>query len=219
MLGGFFMRNQIEKRIAQGELKYKGDVILTYKIEYPQMTYSIYKEGKEIFNYDNRKKAMELEQYVKTDLYQNAKELYEYNMANGYPIMVYEVISEYTITYNQNFIVSLYQDEYQFTGGAHGNTIRSSQNWDLRVGKKLPLCYFYPKNPYYVIDVLKEINSQIKKQIEEGINQYFENYCELVLETFHLDSYYVVPNGIVIYFQQYDIAPYSSGIPIFFLIK
>lgn len=213
------MRNQIEKRIAQGELKYKGDVILTYKIEYPQMTYSIYKEGKEIFNYDNRKKAMELEQYVKTDLYQNAKELYEYNMANGYPIMVYEVISEYTITYNQNFIVSLYQDEYQFTGGAHGNTIRSSQNWDLRVGKKLPLCYFYPKNPYYVIDVLKEINSQIKKQIEEGINQYFENYCELVLETFHLDSYYVVPNGIVIYFQQYDIAPYSSGIPIFFLIK
>lgn len=213
------MKNQIEKRIVQGKLKYKGDVILTYKIEYPQMTYSIYKEGKEIFNYDNRKKAMELEQYVKTDLYQNAKELYEYNMANGYPIMVYEVISEYTITYNQNFIVSLYQDEYQFTGGAHGNTIRSSQNWDLRVGKKLPLCYFYPQNPYYVIDILKEINSQIKKQIEEGINQYFENYCELVLETFHLDSYYVVPNGIVIYFQQYDIAPYSSGIPIFFLIK
>lgn len=213
------MRNQIEKRIAQGELKYKGDVILTYKIEYPQMTYSIYKEGKEIFNYDNRKKAMELEQYVKTDLYENAKELYEYNVANGYPVMVYEVIAEYTITYNEDFIVSLYQDEYQFTGGAHGNTIRSSQNWDLRVGKRLPLCYFYPKNPYYVIDILKQINSQIKKQIEEGINQYFENYCELVLETFRLNSYYVVPNGIIIYFQQYDIAPYSSGIPIFFIIK
>lgn len=219
MLGGFVMKNQIEKRILKGELSYKNTVILTYQIEYPQMIYSMYKEGKEIFNYHNRKKAMELEQYVKTDLYENAKELYEYNVANGYPVMVYEVIAEYTITYNEDFIVSLYQDEYQFTGGAHGNTIRSSQNWDLRVGKRLPLCYFYPKNPYYVIDILKQINSQIKKQIEEGINQYFENYCELVLETFRLDSYYVVPNGIVIYFQQYDIAPYSSGIPIFFIIK
>lgn len=49
-------------------------------------------------------------------------------------------------------------------------------------------------------------------------NKYFENYCELVLETFRLENYYIIPNGIVIYFQQYDIAPYSSGIPIFYII-
>lgn len=209
--------NQIEKKTLKGELKYKNMVILTYRIEYPEMIFSNYPFGRVIFNRYNREKAISLEQYIKTELYENAKEVYEYNMANGYPIMVYEVILEYHITYNEDFIVSLYEDEYQFTGGAHGNTIRTSQNWDLRVGRKLPLSYFYPNNPYYIINILKEINTQIKRQIEEGKNQYFENYCELVLETFNLESYYVLPNAVAIYFQQYDIAPYSSGIPVFLI--
>lgn len=210
--------NQIEKKIIKGELKYKNTVILTYKIEYPQMIFSKYTRGKEIFNNYNKKKAFELEQYVKTDLYENAKEVYEYNKANGYTVMVYEVISEYHITYNEGFIVSLYQDEYQFTGGAHGNTIRTSQNWNLKEASIMPLSYFFPNNPYYIIDILKEINNQIKTQIEEGTNQYFENYCELVLETFNLNSYYITQKAIIaIYFQQYDIAPYSSGIPVFLI--
>ncbi|MFU2363539.1 MAG: RsiV family protein, partial [Clostridiales bacterium] len=38
------------------------------------------------------------------------------------------------------------------------------------------------------------------------------------METINFDSYYLTPKGIVIYFQQYDIAPYSSGLPEF-LIK
>lgn len=211
--------NQIEKKKIKGELKYKNTVILTYKIEYPQMIFSKYTRGKEIFNKYNKKKATELEEYVKTQLYKNAKEVYEYNIANGYPIMVYEVISEYHISYNEEYIISLYQDEYQFTGGAHGSTIRTSQNWNLKEASTIPLTYFFPNNPYYIIDILKEINSQIKTQIEEGKNQYFENYCELVLETFNLNSYYIMPNQIAIYFQQYDIAPYSSGIPVFLINK
>lgn len=211
--------NQIENKKIKGELKYKNTVILTYKIEYPQMVFSKYTRGKEIFNKYNKKKATELEEYVKTQLYKNAKEVYEYNIANGYPIMVYEVISEYHISYNEEYIISLYQDEYQFTGGAHGSTIRTSQNWNLKEASTIPLTYFFPNNPYYTIDILKEINSQIKTQIEEGKNQYFENYCELVLETFNLNSYYIMPNQIAIYFQQYDIAPYSSGIPVFLINK
>ena len=65
------------------------------------MISSKYTYGKEIFNNYNKKKAIDLERYVKTDLYENAKEVYEYNKANGYPIMVYEVISEYNITYRK----------------------------------------------------------------------------------------------------------------------
>ena len=84
------------------------------------------------------------------------------------------------------------------------------------LGKQLDLCCFYPNNPYYVIDILKNINSQIKQQIEQG-GFYFDNYCELVLESFRLNNYYLTSNGISIFFQQYDIAPYSSGIPVFYV--
>lgn len=209
--------NKIEKRELKGELKYKNTTVLTYKIEYPEMISSNYDYGKNIFNNYNKEKAIKLETYVKNQLYKEAKELYDYNASNGYPIMVYEIILQYNITYNENYIVSLYYDQYEFTGGAHGNTIRTSQNWDLRVAKQFALSYFYPNNPYYIIDILKEINNQIKQQLQAGTNYYFDNYCELVLDTFRLQNYYLTSNSIVIYFQQYDIAPYSSGIPVFYI--
>lgn len=209
--------NNIEKRVLKDELKYKNTTILTYKIEYPEITISEYDFGKSVFNRYNKEKALNLEEHIKNELYKEAKEVYDYNAENGYPVMVFEVILQYNITYNEDYIVSLYYDQYEFTGGAHGNTIRSSQNWDLRIGKRFALCYFYPKNDYYVIDILKEINRQIKEQIESETNYYFDDYCQLVLETFRLENYYLTPDNIVVFFQQYDIAPYSSGIPVFYL--
>lgn len=213
------MNNIIEKREIVNELKYKNTVILTYRIEYPEIISSNYCYGKNAFNRYNKEKALMLENYIKTKLFFIAVNTYEYNLANGYPIMVFEVISEFNITYNNSFLVSLYEDKYEFTGGAHGNTIRTSQNWNLANGNFLPLSYFFPNDPYYLINILKNINSQIKAQIESGNNYYFDNYCELVLETFNLESFYVTPESIAIYFQQYDIAPYSSGIPVFYISK
>lgn len=210
--------NIIEKRELKNELKYKGAVVLTYKIQYPEIVSSNYKLGKNEFNQYNKNQAFLLEKRVTNELFKEAKELYDYNTLHGYPIMVYEIILDYNITYNEGFIISLYNDQYEFTGGAHGSTIRKSQNWDLHTARQLPLSYFYPNNPYYVIDILREINSQIKRQIETGSNQYFDNYCELVLETFKLENYYLTTSAIAIFFQQYDIAPYSSGIPVFYML-
>lgn len=210
--------NEIKTIELKKELKYNNTVILTYKIQYPKIVSSNCKFGIDTFNKFNENKAIELEKYVNTTLFKEAKEVYDYNKLHGYPIMVFEVILEYNITYNKDCIISLYYDQYEFTGGAHGNTIRTSQNWDLQSGCQIPLSYFYPNNPYYIIDILKNINNQIKEQIQSGTNQYFDNYCELVLETFNLESYYLTPNAIAIYFQQYDIAPYSSGIPVFYLM-
>lgn len=210
--------NEIKTIELKKELKYNNTVILTYKIQYPKIFSSNCKFGIDTFNKFNENKAIELEKYVNNTLFKEAKDVYDYNKLHGYPIMVFEVILEYNITYNKDCIISLYYDQYEFTGGAHGNTIRTSQNWDLQSGCQIPLSYFYPNNPYYIIDILKNINNQIKEQIQSGTNQYFDNYCELVLETFNLESYYLTPNAIAIYFQQYDIAPYSSGIPVFYLM-
>ncbi len=105
-----------------------------------------------------------------------------------------------------------------FQGGAHGNTKRESQNWNLQNGKQIPLKDLFPNNPYFMIDILKEINCQIATQLESGENDYFDNYCQLVLENFNPHNFYLTPKGITLFFNQYEIAPYSSGIPTF-LIK
>lgn len=207
--------NKIEKRELKDELKYEGTVVLTYKIEYPEIVSSDYTYGQNIFNKYNKDKALAYENYVRTQLYRNAIELYKYNNENDYPIMVYEIVTDFTVTYNEDVILSLYFDAYEFSGGAHGNTIRSSQTWDLLSAVILPLYYFYPNNPYFILEILRNIVEQIRTEMQEGVNQYFDDYCGLVLESFNPENYYLTKDSIAIFFQQYDIAPYSSGIPVF----
>lgn len=209
--------NEIKINTAEKQLYYQGEVILKYTIEYPEIVNSVYKQGMKIFNHENRKRALELKEFAENELYEQAKETYEYNKKNGYPIMVYELFEQCNITYNYKNVVSLYCDEYTFRGGAHGNTIRRAQNWDLELAREIPLESFSGGNPYFLINILKQINMQIAKQIENGTGAYFPEYCQLVLETFNLENYYITPKGIVIFFQQYDIAPYSSGIPEFLI--
>ena len=121
-------------------------------------------------------------------------------MSNGYPVMVYEIVSDFTVTLNKKPCISIYSDDYMFTGGAHGTTTRTSQNWNIQTGNQINL---------------KDINNQIEEQIANGTNYYFDNYCNLVLNSIDLNSFYLDNKYVNIYFQQYDIAPYSSGIPTF----
>lgn len=203
--------NYISTNILENNLFYNGEMILKYHIEYPSIKENEYKKGIETFNHYNKELAMELKRKSETELYKEAIETYKYNKENGYPIMVYEVYRTFNISFNQDNIVSLYTDEYTFTGGAHGSTIRTSQNWNLFLGCMFPLEVLFPNNPYFIIDILKQINEEISKNSEI----YFENPCVLVLDTFNPKNFYLTPNSIVIYFQQYDIAPYSSGIRTF----
>ncbi len=208
--------NYIEIKKISHNLIYDNTVILKYTIEYPQIINSQYILGQRNFNIYNLKIVNDLKQYIFTELYSSAKDVYKYNKENGYPIMVFEVYVSCNITENYNNIVSLYNDKYIFEGGAHGTTMRTSQNWDLAVGMQFNLSRLFPNNQYYIINILKEINKQIKEQIEkEGENIYFKDYCQLVLENFNLKNFYMFPNYFEVFFQQYDIAPYSTGIPTF----
>ena len=205
----FFIKNNLLEK----ELFYDGNVVLKYRIQYPSIISNQISHGIIKFNLYNQNLAFALQRKAETELYKEAIELYQYNKENGYPIMVYEIVKDFKITFNASNMVSLYSDEYTFTGGAHGNTIRTSQTWNLLQGFLVPLEAFFPSNPYFILNILKQINSQIQKEPDI----YFENTCQLVLETFNPQSFYLTPNGIVIYFQQYDIAPYSSGIRTFLI--
>ena len=202
---------QIEKRILTRELTYDNNVVLEYRIEYPEMV-SKDDIASNKFNQYNKNLAINLRNKVENELYQEAVELYKYNKQNNYPIMKYEVVRTYEITLNINQIISLYADEYIFSGGAHGNTIRTSQTWDMNIARMINLYELF-RNPYFIINILRQIIAQIN--VEKDI--YFEDACCLVIETFNSKSFYLTQSYIAIYFQQYDIAPYSSGIRTFMI--
>ena len=198
--------NSIVKRVIQKNLFYKGTIILKYKIEFPQIP------GRNRFNMFYLTKAKELKEKCEGELFEDAKKTFDFNQNKGYPTQVYEVDANYTVTSNYGYRVSLFYDYYIFTGGAHGVTTRKSQTWCLLNEKILPLSFFYEGDPNFIPKLLKKINDEIKNNIEKGENIYFENPCCLTAEYFNTENYYLYEKNIIIYYQQYEIGPYSSGI-------
>lgn len=196
----------IDNKVFQKSLMYDGKVMLKYKIEFPQI------KGYDKFNIINYTQALELQKKCEENLYQDAKNLYEYNKQNNYPFFPFEVVSGYLITYNYDDIISLYYDEYIYSGGAHGNTLRTSQTWKMKEQTLIDLADYFPKEPNYVSKIIEDINLQIEQNIKNGNNYYFENYCCLTSSKFRVENFYISNGNIIIYYQQYDIAPYSSGI-------
>lgn len=147
-------------------------------------------------------------------LFTQAVEDYENSITNNYPVRPYESVLNYTVTYNGNNLLSMYRDCYKYTGGAHGNTIREADTFYLSDGKVLPLKAFFPNDKNYEYLLLEEILRQARENYQEE-PIYFENYYELIIENFNTENYYLTSKNIAIYFQQYEIAPYSSGIIVF----
>jgi len=129
----------------------------------------------------------------------------------------YEWKSDYNITYNNAPFISMYSDAYQYTGGAHGLTVRKSENCNAVSGEALSLSEFFPEQSNYEELIKKEIIRQIGMRQKENPDTYFENYPALVGANFKADNYYIKaePERLIFYFQQYEIAPYSTGIPEF----
>ncbi len=207
----------LQKIVVEKNLYYKNHLILKYIIEYPRIVGNTYSYSIQKFNHFYQMKAMELKLYAEKDLFQDAKQIYDYNVSNNYPFFPYEFVVNYSVTYNQNSIISLYFDKYVYAGGAHGTTERVSRTWNMQNGTLITLCNLLHNDCSSVILILKDIVHQIESQISSGTGSYFENYASLVIENFNFEQFYLVDDNIAIYFQQYDIAPYSSGLPVFLL--
>lgn len=211
--------NSVYVRVNElkGEMSYKGQKLLDYNIKYPQFASERFRNFAYKLSVYYKAEADLYRKYHVSKLYQMAIDDYEYATANNFPVRQYEVLTEYTITYNDNCVLSLYFDRYEYTGGAHGMTNRSADTWNLKTGRRMDLSEFFPDKKDYRSEIIREINRQIENNIKENDTYYFDDVSNLVKENFNERNFYIVPEGVVIFFQLYEITPYSSGIQTFLI--
>lgn len=127
------------------------------------------------------------------------------------PIGPYQLFARYNVV-NKQDITSFYIDYYQFTGGAHGITTRMSYNFDNVTGKELTIKDLFKKGYDYKTVINNEISNQIQKEKEK----YFtgKDGFNGIKDT---QGFYIKDGNIVIYYQVYEIAPYVTGIPEFYI--
>ncbi len=198
----------VKNIVLAKDMQYNGETVLKYRIQYPEFTAENYKKAIKVINQYYKKRALDYQQYVETELYKIAVEQYLDDIKNGYPVRVFEADDNYKITYNRACIISLYYDRYEYTGGAHGLTTRTSQTWNLQTGQMIKLNELFE----CLFDYRSYIKDKVIEQIKKNPDIYFDNYEELVGQYFDVNNFYCTPQGVVVYFQLYEIAPYSSGI-------
>lgn len=144
----------------------------------------------------------------KKELEQAAKDNADYAASNpGVDQPAVEFDGSYYVTYNENNLLSLYVDYYEYLGGAHGGTFRVPYTFDLSTGDTLTLKEAAKGNADYV----KIINAEIEKQIKAR-----DLPLLVPFETIEPDrAFYLNHNGLVIYFEQYEYTPYAAGMPEF----
>jgi len=126
------------------------------------------------------------------------------------PTFPYEIYSRYTITEDNILLLSLYNDYYEYLGGAHGMTTRTSYTVDKDKESLITLKELFVQGYPY--------NDIINKKIKEDISKNPENYFDSGNEFKGINekqSFYIEGDNLVIYYQLYDIAPYVFGIPEF----
>lgn len=138
----------------------------------------------------------------------DAREYHE----SEYHYEYYELSHTGELVRGDDTVFSFFDNEYCYFGGAHPNSYSHGVNFDARSGRLLTLrdvTADYDKLYSGVLKQLADMNS------EYGGSMLFDGYESTVEEMFYGDDaleWLLKPNGVLIYFNQYAIAPYAAGI-------
>lgn len=195
---GLIVENKIlvKEKVINNKYKY-----LNEDIKIPQIESNF---GKELDEKINSVIRNDIEPMVN----ENEKIAKEYfGNINENLLYPYEMSSKYYETLNNDNLLSLYVDYYEFMGGAHGITTRYSYNIDKKNLEILKLKDLFNENYNYK----NKINEIIRKKISENTEMYFDNGTEFKGISDN-ENYYLNKENLIIYYQVYELAPYAAGI-------
>lgn len=204
------------KKQINDTLFYKRKVMVSIDISYPNIERVLPFVERRINLYCD-KKAQKLYKRAKNELYRDAVKQYEYAISQGFPFNPYQVVSIFKTTYNSPPLLSIYEDVYEYTGGAHGNTVKTSDTWNIITSKRLLLEDLFKRNYEYRRVILKEIEKQAIILKQTGQIDFFDDFKLGIIKYFEEKNYYLTQKGLAIYYPLYTIAPYVAGIIVFII--
>lgn len=144
----------------------------------------------------------------KASMEKQAEESYQSSKINSIAYNKYDIETTYSVKYNKNNLLSIPVIYYQYTGGAHGISTQAGYNFDLETGKLLQLSDLFPKG----FDYKKVIDEIILNYMKANKDKYFSEAINLFQGIDGMHPYYIQDKNLVVFFSEYEIAPYSEGI-------
>ncbi len=207
---------EVESKTETVEFRQEGIPIVEAEVSYPVVTYKGLQKNAAVLSRFYSDGAQSYLKFVKKQMLPVARKFYVQSVRIGDDIRVFEANQSFSCTYNSG-LISIFYDQYEYTGGVHGGTVRFADTFHLAEGRFIRLKELFLSGVRYKKVLVSLIIEQIEKQIEHGGAFYYDNYRRAARRYFSVDQFYLQPGGLVIYYQQYTLAPYSMGLPTFFI--
>lgn len=198
-----------------GVRSYVNQTVLTFRIDYPQFVTYVSQASVRSINANYRRQAMDLAREIQARCYLQAAGDYLRQAEQGTPFVPHEFHRTFTVTYDLDCIISLYLDEFKNTGSANGCTLRTSDTWNTTSGERITLEELFPRDIDYQAALTALIETEIEARLNENPSSYFPDYSQRVQQSFSERNFYMTPEALVVYFQEGEIAPPQTGIPVF----
>ena len=113
----------------------------------------------------------------------------------------------YETKYEDDAVLSLILYHYFYMGGAHGGTLAEGVVYDKQTGAVLPLSHFLRITPEQLREELTSAAFNLQSGLRLGSDLYSPDRLTEVPENYYLGGH----GKVCPFFQQYEIAPYSTG--------
>ncbi|MHC1747041.1 MAG: DUF3298 and DUF4163 domain-containing protein [Cellulosilyticaceae bacterium] len=148
---------------------------------------------------------------LRSNIMDEAKVYYNQKSNFGQSPVVFELVSNYTVKESMPNYFTIGVFEYTYTGGAHGMSHQKYINIDLVNNKILTLKDLFLKDTEYEQVICEYIKTQVDERTKQG--KQFYNIQETLLKMTDDQNFYISKEGnLVIVFNIYEIAPYTSGV-------
>ena len=186
---------------------------LHIEVHYPRIEGLLDKKFQKKINEDFENHAMQLQKEIKKEVQRQYKE-----QPSDQPLYRYELISNYTTKESLSDYLVLEFVDYFYTGGAHGLSQQTYITLDLQKNKIVSLNELFDDEVDYSTQLKQLITEQIKKQTDHE-KYFFDDFYDRIVIRENQNFYVTADGDLVLIFNVYEIAPYSTGVVHFTLKK
>lgn len=129
----------------------------------------------------------------------------------------WEASLDFTVTFFQEGLLSLYWEVSENTGGRRPRRLRQGDAWRLPQGLPLTLRELLPPRRWWRGPVLEEVRRQIGERVNAGEAAFYEDWPSLASRKFSPGRFYLTEDGPVVFYPVEALAPAMEGFPSFSL--
>lgn len=201
---------ELAEQCAEDTLFFNGEPLLNYRITYPLLPSggSGMKSIQENLRYRNQSYL----QHVRNTLFGLAVHQYLLCRAAESPFMPFVANRSYVVTQNNDKTFSAYENTLEYTGGLYTSQEQQGMTYEKPTGEAVRLQSLFLPSAAYKKLLISSIIYAIAEEIDQGGDYFQEDWLQLAAAHFHEENYYLLPDAVVVFYQEDTIAEPVAGI-------